>query len=68
MLEISIMDASVTILPFSYVVDIYVLRKIYTYIYSYITNVYIFIHMVAIMRILWSGLYANNSFHNAFKF
>lgn len=54
MLEISIMDASVTILPFSYVVDIYVLRKnifIY-YMFIYYTHVYIFIHMVAIMRIL----------------
>lgn len=57
MLEISIMDASVTILPFSYVVDIYVLRKnifIY-YMFIYYTHVYIFIHMVAIMRILWWG-------------
>lgn len=52
------MDASVTILPFSYEVDIYVLRKnIYShiyYIFIYYTHTYIhiFIHMAAIMRIL----------------
>lgn len=46
------MDASVTILPFSYVVDIYVLRKnIYIHIY-YIFIYYTYTHMVAIMRIL----------------
>lgn len=45
MLEISIMDASVTILPFSYVVDIYVLRKKYFYIlYIHILRTCIYIY------------------------
>lgn len=45
MLEISIMDVSVSILPFSYVVDICILG----------IHIYIFIHSVAIVRILWWG-------------
>lgn len=70
MLEISIMDASVTILPFSYVVDIYVLRKKYFYIlYVHILHTCIYIYTYGGHNENFvMGLYANNSFHNTFEF